>query len=97
MSRNLSEHHVSVDESKLPVALPSHHHHLMTPSLLPHAQQQTLPLNISPITTRSSTTQHLAVLYQSHHHHHLHSVLSGIRRQSRLPEIRKVQYQEIKA
>lgn len=88
MARIDSDHHLSsVDETKQMEV-----HQKMPQGILTNSQQQTSP-------TRSSTTQHLAVLYQSHHHHHLHSVLSGIRRQSRLPDIRATlhQYQDVKA
>lgn len=45
----------------------------------------TQKLSDSPTATQTSTTQHLAVLYQTHHH--LHPILSSpMRRPSRLPD-----------
>lgn len=99
MARIDSDHHLtSVDETR---QLQIHHnHHLMPQSILSSTSQQQQPHHQQTNSpSRSNTTQHLAVLYQSHHHHHLHSVISGIRRQSRLPDIRSSvhQYQDVKA
>lgn len=47
----------------------------------------------SPATATSTTTQHLAVLYQTHHH--LHPILtSPTRRQSRLPDTSRFLHQQ---
>lgn len=46
----------------------------------------------SPTTGPTTTTQHLAVLYQTHHH--LHPILASSRRQSKLPDTSRFLHQQ---
>lgn len=105
ISRIHSQHHVTLEEppitttSNLPISISTLNNQLV-PSTL-NSNRRGLPLSISPISATSrqqqtSPTQHLSVLYHSHHHHHLHPVLTGIRRPSRLPEIKNIPIREIK-
>lgn len=67
-------------------------------ALVPHHSSafkistQTSNSDDSPPTGRGSTTQHLAVLYETHHH--LHPILTSPRRQSRLPDTSRFLHQQ---
>lgn len=68
-------------------------------AILPHhsstyrIDSQTTKSATSPTNGASTTTQHLAVLYQTHHH--LHPILtSPSRRQSRLPDTSRFLHQQ---
>lgn len=87
-ARTHRKHHVTIDESRLPMSL-STHHQLVAALAAPAASSE----------NTSGNTGHLALLYHSSsHHHHLHPILPVVRRPSRLPEtVYVTRPQEIRA
>lgn len=70
----------------------SHHHHHHSSSAF-RIDSQTTKSPASPNNGPSTTTQHLAVLYQTHHH--VHPILtSPTRRASRLPDTSRFLHQQ---
>lgn len=80
-----THHHVTINESKLPLSVSSHQQLVAALST---------PSTATPILHNSSSSPapvtapgHLALLYHSSsHHHHLHPILSVARRPSKQPE-----------
>lgn len=100
----------SIDENtaKLPLSVSAHHQLVAAlGSPISSSQQPSisgitglqLQVQQQHMTTQTTHTGHLALLYHSssHHHHHLHPTLSPVRRPSRLPPPVYVRPSEIKA
>lgn len=85
VSTRSHHHHVTINESKLPLSVSSHQQ-LVAALSTPSTATPILHNSSSP-GTAATVPSHLALLYHtSSHHHHLHPILSVARRPSRQPE-----------
>lgn len=95
------QHHVTIDETNLPISLSSHHQLVSAGgSGSISSIQQNIPQSIVSIPSLPSNTptQQIAFWYHSsqHHHHQFQPALPPARRPSRLPEPRIIQTRVIK-